>query len=287
MKKTAVLICLPFLCICASIQADSNNPRVVIQTIFGDIAVELFPEDAPITVDNFLHYVNTGFYDDTVIHRVDNVAGFSVVQGGGYYVIGYYVYYKQPDGSPIVNESYNGLSNVRGTIAMARSDDPNSATSQFYFNQIDNISLDKENYWDGFGYCVFGEVIHGMDVVDVIAASDTADIGGGLADFPIPVVYVYAAFEAPEGYWLKADVNYDGIVDEQDLNVIVTSWLSPAELGDIEVTGNVDFDEFAQFAQAWRQTSGWYRFFAADINNDKKVNFTDFSPLAKDWDQSA
>jgi hypothetical protein len=76
-------------------------------------------------------------------------------------------------------------------------------------------------------------------------------------------------------------------VDEQDLNVVVTSWLSPAELGDIEVTGNVDFDEFAQFAQGWRQTSDWYRFFAADINNDKKVNFTDFSPLAKDWDQSA
>lgn len=144
-----------------------DTPKVVIETIVGDITIELFGDLAPITVDNFLQYVNDGFYDGLIIHRVINAETFALVQGGGYRPGGYLKTNGLRD--PIINESYNNLSNLRGTIAMARlPEDPNSAKSQFYINTIDNTYLDKDQNPDGYGHCVFGQVVSGMDVVDQI-----------------------------------------------------------------------------------------------------------------------
>jgi len=146
-----------------------STPKVVIETVMGDITIELFAIQAPITVDNFLQYVNSGFYDGLMIHRSTKSPTFKLIQGGGYYLEGGSTHYKSEGlRPPIINESYNGLSNLRATVAMARKTDPNSATSQFFINVTDNTNLDRVNYPDGFGYCVFGQVISGMDVVDEI-----------------------------------------------------------------------------------------------------------------------
>jgi cyclophilin family peptidyl-prolyl cis-trans isomerase len=141
-----------------------STPKVVIETVLGDITIELFPAKAPITVNNFLQYVNDGFYDGLIIHRVTKDASFKIVQGGGYEA----GCVERTEGlrSPIINESYNGLSNLRATVAMARTSDPNSATSQFYINVTDNKTLNRSS--TSAGYCVFGQVITGMDVVDQI-----------------------------------------------------------------------------------------------------------------------
>lgn len=141
-------------------------PQVRLETSLGDIVVELDRDAAPVTVENFLRYVRDGFYDGTIFHRV--IADF-VVQGGGFEP----GLDQKDTRRPIVNESNNGLNNDRGTIAMARTNDPNSATSQFYFNLVDNDSL---NYVSSAqpGYCVFGRVIDGLDVVDDIAQVETA-----------------------------------------------------------------------------------------------------------------
>ena len=144
-----------------------NTPKVVIETIMGDITIELFngPTQAPITCNNFLQYVNSGFYDGLIFHRV--IPNF-MIQGGGYKPGG--IYKSEGLRPPIINESYNGLKNLRATVAMARTSDPNSATSQFYINVVNNSFLDYHdpNSSDGFGYCVFGQVVSGMDIVDQI-----------------------------------------------------------------------------------------------------------------------
>ena len=147
--------------------SSQTTPKVVIETIMGDITIELFPNQAPITCNNFLQYVNSGFYDELMIHRVTNSTTFKIIQGGGYKPEG--VYKSEGLRPPIVNESYNGLKNLRATVAMARTTDPNSATSQFYINVTTNPFLDYHDpNSDGFGYCVFGQVISGMDIVDQI-----------------------------------------------------------------------------------------------------------------------
>jgi len=147
-----------------------TTPKVVVETAFGDFTIELFPNQAPITVNNFLQYVNSGFYDGLMIHRSTKSTEFKIIQGGGYYFNANSIYYKSEGlRPPIINESHNGLSNIRATVAMARTDDPNSATSQFYINVTDNPSLDRSYpLGDGFGYCVFGQVISGMNIVDQI-----------------------------------------------------------------------------------------------------------------------
>ncbi len=138
---------------------------VVLMTSMGNIEIKLAIKEAPITTANFLSYVETDYYDDTVFHRV--MPGF-MIQGGGFIATG-----KQKiSGDPIVLESGNGLLNKRGTIAMARTSDPDSATSQFFINLVDNAFLDKSSTSDG--YAVFGEVIEGMDVVDAIGGVKTA-----------------------------------------------------------------------------------------------------------------
>ena len=136
----------------------SNN--VVISTNMGDITIELYPEQAPITVENFLEYVESCFYDGTLIHRV--AAGF-VLQGGGYSAD----MQRKETRPPITNEADNGLLNERGTLSMARTADINSATSQFFINLVDNTALDHGVR--DFGYAVFGRVTEGMDVIDQIA----------------------------------------------------------------------------------------------------------------------
>jgi len=147
-------------------------PVVVIETSMGNIKVELNEEKAPKTVANFLGYVDEKFYDGTIFHRVmgkENSDKDFMIQGGGWEP-GMKEKKTKP---PITNESSNGLSNQRGTIAMARKPEPDSATSQFFINVADNAFLDKNKYRDGVGYCVFGKVIEGMDVVDKIKAVKT------------------------------------------------------------------------------------------------------------------
>lgn len=155
-------------------------PEVRIVTTEGSFVVALDPARAPLTVKNFLAYVRTGFYDGTLFHRV--VPGF-VIQGGGYTLH----YKEKKTRPPIPNESGNGLSNVRGSIAMARDSAPHSATSQFYINLADNTRLDPRP--DRWGYAVFGRVVSGMNVVDRIAAVPTGPAGPFAKNAPqVPVV---------------------------------------------------------------------------------------------------
>ena len=160
-----------------------SNPRVVMKTTDGDITVELFADKSPMTVENFLQYVDDGYYDGTLFHRV--ISNF-MIQGGGFTS----AMEEKPTRAPIVNESRNKLHNTRGTLAMARTNDPNSATAQFFINQRSNLRLD----WtpSSEGYTVFGEVIDGMQVVDIISLSDTgpasAKTAGGVTTFQdVPV----------------------------------------------------------------------------------------------------
>jgi len=144
-------------------QADEKNVTVIMKTNMGTIEIELFTDKAPLTVSNFLSYVAESFYDSTLFHRVMN--GF-MIQGGGYTT----TFQQKEKRTPIKCEATNGLSNKRGTIAMARTGVIDSATYQFFINLVDNDQLDhKDDTPEGFGYCVFGKVVQGMDVVDKIA----------------------------------------------------------------------------------------------------------------------
>ena len=161
----------------------ADNPEVVLQTSRGSITIELYPKKAPVTVKNFLAYVDSGFYDGTIFHRV--IPNF-VIQGGGFTP----AMKEKPTRAPIVNESKNWLHNERGTIAMARTSDPNSATSQFFINLRMNTSLD---YMPGHpGYTVFGKVIDGMSTVDAIAVQPTTK-KDGMQNVPVkPIVIEHA-----------------------------------------------------------------------------------------------
>jgi peptidyl-prolyl cis-trans isomerase A (cyclophilin A) len=142
--------------------------KVKLATSMGDVVIELDAAKAPKSVDNFVQYVKAGHYDGTVFHRV--IADF-MIQGGGMLPD----MKEKPTRAPIPLESRNGLSNVRGTVAMARTMDPNSATAQFFINVKDNSFLDQPNSRDGNGYAVFGKVVSGMDVVDKIRAVPVGD----------------------------------------------------------------------------------------------------------------
>ena len=144
--------------------------KVKLATSAGDIVIQLDKAKAPKTVDNFVQYVKDGHYNGTVFHRV---IPSLMIQGGGMTAD----MTEKPTRAPIPLESRNGLSNARGTVAMARTQDPNSATSQFFINVQDNPRLDAANARDGNGYAVFGKVIAGMDVVDKIRAVPTASRG--------------------------------------------------------------------------------------------------------------
>jgi peptidyl-prolyl cis-trans isomerase A (cyclophilin A) len=160
------------------------HPDVLFHTSQGDIEVELYPEKAPKTVANFLAYVKSGQYSGTIFHRV--IPGF-MIQGGGFTASGM----EKPTLAPIPLESNNGLKNLTGTIAMARTSDPDSATAQFFINTVDNAGLDYPN-GDGHGYTVFGKVISGLDVVKKIEGMPTTT-RGPLADIPVTNVVIQSA----------------------------------------------------------------------------------------------
>lgn len=161
----------------------ANNSTVLIETSSGDILIELFAEHAPETVQNFLQYVDDGFYANTLFHRV--IPGF-MIQGGGLTM----KMEDKPVRAPIQNEAANGLKNDRGTIAMARTSAPHSATAQFFINVADNDFLNHTAPTaDGYGYCVFGKVVEGMDTVDKILKVKTRTVGMH-SDVPADMVLI-------------------------------------------------------------------------------------------------
>ncbi len=164
-KILASLFCLGLFFVLSSSASAQGNPTVLMKTSKGDITIELDMAKAPISVKNFLSYVDAKFYDGTIFHRV--IKEF-MIQGGGLTPD----FQEKPTRPPITNESGNGLSNLRGTIAMARTEDLNSATAQFYINHVNNQFLDTGKY------AVFGKVIKGLEVVDAIAAVPTATVKG-------------------------------------------------------------------------------------------------------------
>lgn len=175
MIRTVILTLILALANTAAIATE--NPQVLMKTTHGDITLELYPEAAPVTVANFLQYVNDGFYDGTLFHRV--VPGF-VVQGGGFT----FDFVRKSTRDPIVNESNNGLKNRRGTVAMARLPAPDSATAQFYINLVDNWNLDAETGGEANGYAVFAKVISGMKVADAMAKETAnSEANGGERPF--------------------------------------------------------------------------------------------------------
>jgi len=179
MKQLISLIAVMMICLPIAYAQEDTKPEVTIHTNHGDIRVELYPQAAPASVENFLQYANDGFYDGTIFHRV--ISHF-MIQGGGMTAD----MARKPTRDPIPNEADNGIKNIRGTIAMARTNDVNSATSQFFINVEVNGSLDhsgKENSRD-WGYAVFGRVIDGMDVVDDIRFVKT------VRDVPVDTVLI-------------------------------------------------------------------------------------------------
>jgi len=158
---------------------------VVLETSKGNIEIELDRENAPVTVENFLGYVNSGFYDGTVFHRV--ISSF-MIQGGGFTGEGV----EKETNPPIKLESDNGLKNSRGTVAMARTNQPDSATSQFFINVADNPFLDYAPGNDG--YAVFGKVVSGMDVVDEIKSVQTTTKYGAYQDWPVEDIVITRAY---------------------------------------------------------------------------------------------
>lgn len=184
LKKIVSGFCAFLLFALLNPTASAANPKLVFETNRGNFIVELYPEKAPKTVANFMQYVKSGFYNGTIFHRV--IDRF-VIQGGGF----------TPDMSeketlaPIINESSNGLANESGTLAMARTSAPNSATSQFFINLENNHSL---NYLgedpDFIGYCVFGRVLTGMEVVRDIASTPTGNIIGSYSDVPKSAIVI-------------------------------------------------------------------------------------------------
>lgn len=172
------LLCTALVITTGPAMADDQHPRVRMSTTFGDIVLELDREKAPKSVQNFLNYVQEGFYDGTIFHRV--IDGF-MVQGGGFTQD----FQKKATHSPIENEANNGLKNLNGTIAMARTNEPHSATAQFFINVADNDFLDHRSPTPrGWGYAVFGKVIEGMDVVNKIRRTPTGSGGPFRKDVP-------------------------------------------------------------------------------------------------------
>jgi peptidyl-prolyl cis-trans isomerase B (cyclophilin B) len=185
-KLMVVLAAFVTLVTAGASMAVAGNPKVEMETSKGKMVIELFPEKAPETVKNFLNYVDAKFYDGTIFHRV--IPNF-MIQGGGFTSD----MKIKPAGAPIKNEADNGLKNERGTIAMARTGDPHSATAQFFINSVSNDFLNhKGKTQQGWGYVVFGKVIKGMDVVDAISAAKTVT-RGRFRDVPAEAIEIRSA----------------------------------------------------------------------------------------------
>ncbi len=183
MKQLLFSLCTLIFCV----SAHAANPAVELTTNQGKIVIELYPDKAPKTVDNFLGYVKSGYYDGTIFHRV--IAGF-MVQGGGFTP----EYERKQTNDPITNEADNGLTNDIGTVAMARTGDPHSATAQFFINVANNAFLNfRSPSPRGYGYAVFGKVTEGMDLVNRIATSPTGHGGPFPKDVPVNMVIINQA----------------------------------------------------------------------------------------------
>lgn len=178
-------------------QIQTEAPRVVLETSLGPVVVELFPEQAPVSVENFLQYVDSGFYEGVIFHRV--IPNF-VVQVGGFDTN----YQRKPTRSPIENESDNGLKNLRGTLSMARTMSPNSATSQFFISLRDNPHLDGQG---GPGYAVFGKVVDGMDVVDQLPELPQGNHSGVFMNAPNEPVEIKKAYRLKDGSGIGSQNN--------------------------------------------------------------------------------
>lgn len=189
MKKIIGMLVIILFYFTQLVWANSSNLRVRLETNKGTIVLDLDQKAAPKTVANFLGYVSNGFYNDTIFHRV--IKDF-MIQGGGFTSD----MHQKSTQAPIENEADNGLSNLRGTIAMARTMDPHSATAQFFINTADNTFLDhKGKNSQGWGYCVFGKVVEGMNVVDAIENLPTIT-KSGFEDVPSsPVIIEQANLE--------------------------------------------------------------------------------------------
>ncbi|MDF1552778.1 MAG: peptidylprolyl isomerase [Deferrisomatales bacterium] len=187
MLKTLLLVVALGLAVPA---AAAGNPKVALETSKGRIVLELQPDKAPVTVENFLRYVDDGAYDGTIFHRV--IKGF-MLQGGGFTA----EMKQTPTRPSIKNEAGNGLANKRGTVAMARTNVVDSATTQFFINSVDNAFLDhRDESAKGFGYAVFGQVVEGMDVVDAISSVKTG-MSRGFRDVPVEPVVIVKAVRLP------------------------------------------------------------------------------------------
>lgn len=173
-----------FFCLHLTCYAHAENTKIIMKTNLGNVVVELYADKAPKTVENFLQYVDEGFFKNTVFHRV--IPNF-MVQGGGFNPD----LTQKPTRSPIPIESNNGLKNEIGTIAMARTFDPNSATAQFFINVANNHFLNfKAPNASGYGYAVFGKVTQGMDVINKIAATPTGSAGPFSSDVPKTAIII-------------------------------------------------------------------------------------------------
>lgn len=180
-----------------------TTPQVVFQTTLGDLKIVLAPDKAPVTVENFLHYVDSGFYNGVIFHRI--VPGF-VVQGGGFDQ----EYQQKPAQAPIANESHNGLQNLRGTLSMARTGDPHSATSQFFINLRNNPQLDGRPGKPG--YAVFGRLVEGSEVIDAMAEQPQGNHTGVFMNAPNTPVVIERAYR----YHPESQDNND--LDNNDLD---------------------------------------------------------------------
>jgi cyclophilin family peptidyl-prolyl cis-trans isomerase len=212
-KRCTSLAVLAGLLLPALGRGQEPNPVVVMDTSLGKVRLELFADKAPLTVKNFLRYVDDKFYDGTIFHRV--IADF-MIQGGGLDAD----LRAKPTRAPIPNEAGNGLSNLRGTLAMARTTDPNSATVQFFINTKDNAFLDRVRTPDRSGYAVFGRVRDGMDVVDKIRRVKTGPRGGH-QDVPVEAVVIRSIRRATE------------------LSLVLTGPVAPGKV--FTITAYVDF----------------------------------------------
>jgi len=182
--KKLITACAIALLLAANSSVFASNPKVRMETTKGVVVIELYPDKAPKTVENFLRYVNEGKYDGTIFHRV--IKRF-MNQGGGFTPD----FHKVETFAPIKNEADNGLKNKRGTIAMARTGDPHSATNQFFVNTVDNAFLDHTSKSpSGWGYCVFATVVDGMDVMDRIAKVPTGANGPFQQDVPMEEILI-------------------------------------------------------------------------------------------------
>lgn len=302
MKKFVIIFLIAVCCVASN--ASHNYPYVMFKADF--VGLEALPDtnemfvrldhiNAPVTVDNFLKHVNFGLYNSSIIHRGDNNPDYSIIQGGGWAYFNN-KFYTFPIYIPIINESYNGLKNKRGTIAMARTSDPNSASTQFYFNQRDNFLFDRNER--SYGYAVFGEIESGIELVDYIANLPTINMydpnfpqSASLQTLPYPPMTVFQDVSV-----LPCDVTYcvdyvdDEIIDFQDYSAFAQQYgrtdCNSSNFfcfdTDLDFDGSVSLSDLAIFMQLWYLYVGSDPVLS-DFDQNGTVNLPDLNMLSFWW----